>query len=86
MHSDDLVLNIATPRAHQPPSAHLTSAQTKRNKYSFSAKKERASNSRRKDQFDYNLLPVQGQEKQEERPKHAERSGEDRSIKRERNN
>jgi hypothetical protein len=88
MHHDDLVLNIATTApADRLSAAPLTSAQGKRNKYSFSAKKERASNAR-KGQFEYNLLPEKNNDRTE-RGKAGDQSrgkaGEERYIKRERN-
>jgi hypothetical protein len=84
MHYDDLVLNIAsTPPAQKHPPA-VTANSSRRNKYSFAAKKERA-NSGKKSQFEYNLLPTQEQPRQEDKHKQGDRAGEERNIKRERN-
>ncbi len=49
MHHEDLLLNITSTPAHQHTPT-LTANSTRRNKYSFAAKKERA-NSAKKSQF-----------------------------------
>ena len=60
---EDLVLNIATTTPAQRNNApkQEPNSKGKRNKYSISAKKERANN-RNKGGFEYNLLPTVGQE------------------------